>query len=483
MRYKRSLLTPCVAWIFLLHLLVPPLDACVRRICLEGAVPEPDAPHENIRLDSGEVTIRLGRPCSIDAVFVFFNTGETTTQRIGIPTLIDAAKQGSDLACPTPVEIDLNRSSSLEVPDPRDPIVGLRDLQMWVDGRSGALSEERDFLKGGGVSSEVQDSPRYKPERRWMVTKVIFPGRAKTTIRYRYKIPYAVYRPIARFPYGTGRVWKGNIGRLAFIIDCTDVGGTENVRVGGDFRNDSGKVLRSENLIIMEKRDFKPASAAHLSLSADRYYGEIAEMVVSWGLDDHVAFPSGPPSGQPPQMWSRVDWEPKFTDPFFKSKEWSYPNGIIKRADGQYYYPLRSIQLKKEPRRLKHTAKCVSTSSGTEHLVKFCEARKLDVNTLDLLIYDHNLADIDALRVQVRNGMFTSQYWTLYKSNIRAACMWTTKLQKLTLDKRVYRKGDVVKGMIDFECLEEHTDPRYVKKYGSDPTSIKLYGVFETIVK
>jgi len=52
----------------------------------------------------------------------------------------------------------------------------------------------------------------------------------------------------------------------------------------------------------------------------------------------------------------------------------------------------------------------------------------------------------------------------------------------LTLDKKAYRKGDVIKGKIDFECVQEPTNREYIEKWGSDPTTIKVYGVFKTIV-
>ena len=65
--------------------------------------------------------------------------------------------------------------------------------------------------------------------------------------------------------------------------------------------------------------------------------------------------------------------------------------------------------LKTEPPHLKHTAKCISTSFGDEHDVGFCEVRMLDVNTIDLFIYQFGGGFDDALRVQIRNGAFTCQ--------------------------------------------------------------------------
>jgi len=115
------------------------------------------------------------------------------------------------------------------------------------------------------------------------------------------------------------------------------------------------------------------------------------------------------PPGQPEQMWSKVDYDPKLSDPFFKSNEWSYQGGGLERPDPGM------LPEGEKPRKLRHTARCFSTSLGIEHLVRFCEARLLDVNMIDLLIHDDDPAFIDALRVQIRNGMFTCQYSTAYK--------------------------------------------------------------------
>jgi hypothetical protein len=53
----------------------------------------------------------------------------------------------------------------------------------------------------------------------------------------------------------------------------------------------------------------------------------------------------------------------------------------------------------------------------------------------------------------------------------------------LTLDKRTYGKGDEIKGRIDFECVREWSNPKYIEKYGRGPKTIKVFGVFKTIVE
>ncbi len=192
------------------------------------------------------------------------------------------------------------------------------------------------------------------------------------------------------------------------------------------------------------------------------------------------------PPGQPAQMWSKVRYDPKLTDPFFKSNEWSYPLWIIPLPDGRFEDESRSGRIVHNPPRLKHTAKCFTTDRAIgrdEDLLNFCEARLVDVNMIDLLIHEKNQLYVDRLRVQIRNGMFASQFESLYKAP-HGPLIWTTKRQNLTLDKTVYRKGDVIKGRIDFECVEEEiADLNGVKKWRTNPGTIKVYGVFKTIVK
>jgi hypothetical protein len=180
-----------------------------------------------------------------------------------------------------------------------------------------------------------------------------------------------------------------------------------------------------------------------------------------------------PPSRQPSQMWSKVNYDSKMDDPFFKSNKWSYWYGGKHVVEGM-------TPEGEQPQRLKHTAKCFSTSFGGKHRVRFCEARLLDIDKMDLFIHELNPAFCDRLRVRIRNGMFSCQFWTVYKQGGTIDLIWTTKRQKLILDKKAYRKGDVVKGRIDFECLDELTNPNHSDR---PPRTIIVYGVFKAIVE
>ncbi len=199
------------------------------------------------------------------------------------------------------------------------------------------------------------------------------------------------------------------------------------------------------------------------------------------------------PKGQPAQIKSPVNYDPNLSDPFFESEERSHPWWIIKHRDGHFEDTTSDKRPEKEPPRVKHTAECFITAlepgrdkdlvSRDTDLATFCEAKLLDVNMIDLLIHAKNMAYVDALRVRIRNGMFACRYWTFYIRPGKADWIWTTKRQKLTLDKKVHRKGDVIKGKIAFECAQEPTNPKYVEKWGRNPTTIKVKGVFKTILE
>jgi hypothetical protein len=88
----------------------------------------------------------------------------------------------------------------------------------------------------------------------------------------------------------------------------------------------------------------------------------------------------------------------------------------------------------------------------------------------------------DRLRIQIIDGYFRCQYSTVYPDATRGL-IWTTKHQRLTLDSEKYHKGDLIKGKIEFECVEEPTDPEHIERAGRYVKTIKLYGVFKTIVQ
>lgn len=209
-------------------------------VILEGGSASPMSPHGTIRMDSMGVTIRLKQNTFIvDAVFSLFNTDNTMTQWVGFPKYGAAALVGE--------------------------AIDFISFRAWVDGQPESFVEERDlfrnqspfFTRTIGTGTE---------ESRWMLKQLIFPGHAKKTIRVRYEARYAGGR-FAFYYYGTGRYWKGNIGRATFIIDSTDVGGTKNTSQYSPAA--SGGRFVTENLVRYELGDFEPDLRGRFSI--ERY--------------------------------------------------------------------------------------------------------------------------------------------------------------------------------------------------------------------
>ena len=155
------------------------------------------------------------------------------------------------------------------------------------------------------------------------------------------------------------------------------------------------------------------------------------------------------------QMWSQVNYDPIPADPFFESNGLLYSRG---------YVPYTFEVPGKGPNREKHTAECFSNVPGGRSLIKFCDARFIGPHRIDLLIHVLGGFEYVGLRIWIRDGKFKSAYWG--DSSRKSP----TTRQKLTLDKKTYQKGDVIKGRIDFECIN-----------GLDV--IKVYGFFKTIVE
>jgi hypothetical protein len=125
------------------------------------------------------------------------------------------------------------------------------------------------------------------------------------------------------------------------------------------------------------------------------------------------------------------------------------------------------------------TAKCFS-SIDSEHAIRFCNAESDNDGTIQIWIRDDDVS----LRFVVKNGAFSCEYIDF--SNVYPeprSELWRTKKQELTLDKQVYHRGDVIKGRIYFECVDEKVTPELAAKLGLWPHPITVKGVFKTIVK
>jgi hypothetical protein len=168
----------------------------------------PKAPNHNMRMDSQEVLIRLKKTSYVvDAIFHFFNTGESTTEWIGFPI-------------------------------PRNHLTRFTQLDSLIDGRRLDLVKKSRVW---AINLPYLDYPNKK--RQWLGANVVFQGHAVTKIRLNYETSYLPFRSNAVlyfvrnvrktpgrvvYEYGTCSYWKDRIGILAFTIDGSELGGRKH---------------------------------------------------------------------------------------------------------------------------------------------------------------------------------------------------------------------------------------------------------------
>lgn len=222
-----------------------------------GGVVAPQSPHLSIRLDSQEVTIRLKKQSyMVDVVFWLSNPGETTTEWIGFP------KWTASRTPLFPTFMSFRGSvngSELEFDEKWD----------------GSGSTQPKWAMSSKEFGHLAGKPM-KEQRKWLVSRATFPGHARTTVRVTYEAPYfGKMHQQACYIYGTGSLWKDNIKKAVFIIDGTEIGGTEKIsaffetvfggtRIGGNVRSPARPVLK--NVLQYEIRNFKPHPEACLSI-------------------------------------------------------------------------------------------------------------------------------------------------------------------------------------------------------------------------
>lgn len=184
--------------------------------------------------------------------------------------------------------------------------------------------------------------------------------------------------------------------------------------------------------------------------------------------------------GLPVQMKTAVQYDSKLTDPFFKTEKSSYYWWIIEHDDGTFEDTSGEFKKGDKPPRIRHTANCVTKHQG-KHTIRYCDATLHPDNTIELFIHDTTASTYDNLSVRIKDGVFQCQYWTKYvRDRGDEGVIWTTKKQKLILNKKKYHTGDIIKGKISFECLQEVTNPKYG---GRCPWTIRVEGVFKPTLK
>jgi hypothetical protein len=140
----------------------------------------------------------------IDVSFKFYNDGPDEKILIGFPVVLDGAFRDEDIEAAKNVF-----------------------LKSYVNGE---LLFPNQYTIKDEIERKVGAYPTYT---RWFLREADFKGKSYTESRVVYKTPYGSGRE-AVYTYGTGRTWKGPIGKMTIIVNHTD-----DVIFGGVYMRDS----------------------------------------------------------------------------------------------------------------------------------------------------------------------------------------------------------------------------------------------------
>lgn len=226
-----------------------------------------DGESTSVRMESETVRIELHKKTyTIDATFDFFNYGNTITSLVGFP------------------------KCSYGYVGPFKGVLSFNKFQTWVNGKTVNIKEMPGEVMLNRQKIDQNILMKIKKEResgwgeetRWLVKKVAFKGNAKTVTRIKYTVPYGTIGEgyYGEYVYGTGKSWKGTIGKARFIIKespgislYSDVAFTE----GGYFKNKRKylykRIGKYEHEYTLE--NFEPKENEnlkfHISLNADNW--------------------------------------------------------------------------------------------------------------------------------------------------------------------------------------------------------------------
>jgi hypothetical protein len=183
---------------YLFFLLFLAINAAVfpndSRTVLGSSVEVIDNNNTNISMQNEVINITLHKGYyEVDVTFNFFNNGPNETVLLGFP-----------------VETDTLTGSFDEKTDT------INDFRSYINGN---LLSEYTFRDESSSNNDY-----YTIYKKWYLREVTFTANAQTVSRVTYKAPYsyAGFFSFAGYIYGTGRSWKGNIGKMTVYINHGD---------------------------------------------------------------------------------------------------------------------------------------------------------------------------------------------------------------------------------------------------------------------
>ena len=226
--------------------------------------------HENIAMESEDVSIIFGEnDYTVDGTFIFTNSGEDTTVAIGFPMAFGGVLFDDELFQNLGVPVQPRTwVSGVEV-----PFVPVSESIEYYDG-----SEEHKYLKEKAEIELFRNQMKSEEYRKkipclWGVTwysKEVFFKKHETVItRVNYKSKYGDNSGalLAEYIYGSGKTWKGSIGKATFRIQTSpDIWMVTFPRVPY-----SHKWFReSEYEYVLTLENFEPADADSLQFGLSK---------------------------------------------------------------------------------------------------------------------------------------------------------------------------------------------------------------------
>ncbi|MEW6351585.1 MAG: ankyrin repeat domain-containing protein [Thermodesulfobacteriota bacterium] len=242
-----------------------------------SGTPSLASPQPAIRLESEQVTIRLGYGVySVDALFHFFNTGETITERVRFPKLPAETPRG------------YHGGNFLRI----DAFVNGRNVHLVK--KAGIRGHLRSFW-GWWASWGPGDPAKMEYE-------VKFPAQAQTAIRIRHETQY---RPCgggglsvcskAAYACGSGRSWASNSGKRTFIVDAEEIGGMDKVNVfffrpaEGEDKYPMRPTLLANDVATYAVVNINPDSGGELKVRVILTHGFLVTAVAASGDPEAVS--------------------------------------------------------------------------------------------------------------------------------------------------------------------------------------------------
>ncbi|MBN1291633.1 MAG: YARHG domain-containing protein [Candidatus Latescibacteria bacterium] len=176
----------------------------------------------DIRMVSERVIIELGRTSyTVDASFEFMNDGDTVTVPVGFPDFgygYTNAFKGVRTNDTFKTWVNGEACTFKNTP-------GMMNIRIFGNPERDIILTDPDSLdtahanlqKGLNPIETNSSSAMFVKELRWLVKEVTFPSGKTTSTRVRYTAVYGNFGHL-EYLYGTGRTWKGTIGKAVFVV-------------------------------------------------------------------------------------------------------------------------------------------------------------------------------------------------------------------------------------------------------------------------